>query len=301
LQDAAEGRKVLEFVMRFLDGGGRWLGSGVAEASLAVLQAACEAEHQRYLLFSCLLRHAATADTLAPAERAAVLRLAVAESGQLEAGLAAPALLLALRELPLVIAAQGGPLGLVPPMAQLQPIAPEGDGGTAGPALRDVQLAPLPAKARAAVAAGTSGSGGGADLHSQVLAAVRPLAAAVEDGLQLLEVVAGTVSKLRGPAPASTAALQCCMAAAQVQHATPKVGTRLIVACSLCPDTCNIIVSSSSAVLLMPSRTTQVALAADGAWACNNRTVPIVVTRPGVAGGTQRRCGPAHLPLAAAA
>ena len=58
-QDAAEGKKVLEFVVRFLDAHGRWLGGPVVETCMAVLQQACEEEHQRYLLFSTLLRHVA--------------------------------------------------------------------------------------------------------------------------------------------------------------------------------------------------------------------------------------------------
>lgn len=209
---------MLEFVMRYLDAGGRWLGTPVLETSAAVLQQACEQEHQRYLLFSSLLRHVVAAEQLTPAERGAVLRLAVHESRQLEAALAAPALLLALRELPAVIASHGGPGQQVPPMPppstppRAAPLGAAPDGG-APAAQQELELV--------AVAAGTAAP---ASLQPQVLAAVEQLARRVEDSGQLLEAVASTVAKLRGAAPISTAALQCCVAAGQaVAFAAPKV------------------------------------------------------------------------------
>lgn len=106
-QDAAEGKKVLEFLMRYLDGEpGRWLGGPVRcpsaaalrslaspkrhtphqfvrvlielrwrhgaattarccrwpqvlEAGMGIMRQACAEEHQRYLLFSSLMRHVA--------------------------------------------------------------------------------------------------------------------------------------------------------------------------------------------------------------------------------------------------
>ncbi|KAL4458469.1 hypothetical protein ABPG75_013334 [Micractinium tetrahymenae] len=237
-RDAAEGKKVLEFVMRFLDGRHRWLGSPVVETSIAVLQQACEQEHQRYLLFSTLLRHVATAEQLAPAERAAVLALAVAEGRQLEAGLAAPALLLALRELPAVIAStNSGPGEGVPPMPSASPpatppaatLAPLGGSSAAtaaagaAAAQQEFELPRLQnlrhvSPTAAAVAAAP------ANLQPQVLAAISQLAQQVQDSTQLVEAVSSTITKLRGAAPISTAALQCCVVAAQaVQVVPPKM------------------------------------------------------------------------------
>lgn len=247
VQDAAEGKKVLEFVMRFLDGRNRWLGSPVVETSVAVLQQACEQEHQRYLLFSTLLRHVAAAEQLAPTERAAVLALAVAEGKQLESGLAAPALLLALRELPAVIASSIDNLAEdVPPMpAALPPATPpattlasppaheqllEGpaagsDAAAAGVAAagQEIELPRLRhlRHARPTAVAEAAAAGAPANLQLQVLAAVSQLAQQVQDCTQLAEAVGSTVTRLRGAAPISTAALQCCVAAAQAAQLVP--------------------------------------------------------------------------------
>jgi hypothetical protein len=61
LQDAAEGKKVLEFLMRYLDGSGSsWLGGPVLEAGMGIMRQACAEEHQRYMLYSSLMRHVAT-------------------------------------------------------------------------------------------------------------------------------------------------------------------------------------------------------------------------------------------------
>lgn len=240
--------------MRFLDGHARWLGSPVAETSLAVLQQACEAEHQRYLLFSSLLRHVGAAEALAPAERAAVLDLALGEARQLEAGLAAPALLLALRELPPVIAAHaGGGHGEVPPMpaASALPLPPPAPAAAAAAAAAAVAVDAADDEATSpAAAAAVPGSAQevelarvattpvattpalataadryrAVDLQPLVLAAVQRLALRVEDSGQLLEAVGSTVTKLRGAAPISTAGLQCCVAAAgALTHLAPRV------------------------------------------------------------------------------
>ncbi len=238
--------------MRFLDGHHRWLGSSVVETSIAVLQQACEQEHQRYLLFSTLLRHVATAEQLAPAERAAVLALAVAEGRQLEAGLAAPALLLALRELPAVIASShGGHKEDMPPMPAAPPPAAPQAASTVLPPAREQQEEAVAASRTAAAtrapaaqqevelprlqhlrhvsptaAAGTAAAP--PSLQLQVLAAISQLARQVQDCTQLLEAVGSTVTRLRGAAPISTAALQCCVAAAQaVQLVPPKVRAAL--------------------------------------------------------------------------
>jgi hypothetical protein len=69
-QDAADGRRVVECLLRYLDENRLWARAGAADAHLAVLRQACAEEHQRYLLFSALLRHVA-ADGLSPAERQA--------------------------------------------------------------------------------------------------------------------------------------------------------------------------------------------------------------------------------------
>ena len=234
--------------MRFLDGRHRWLGSAVAETSIAVMQQACEQEHQRYLLFSTLLRHVATAEQLTPAERAAVLALAVTEGRQLEAGLAAPALLLALRELPAVIASSHGSLREdVPPMpAEREPATPPATtlapppaheqqqgaaaasgnaAATAAPAAQqEVELPRLQHLRHVSPTAAAAAAAAPADLQPQVLAAISQLAQQVQDCTQLVEAVGSTITRLRGAAPISTAALQCCMVAAQaVQLVPPKV------------------------------------------------------------------------------
>lgn len=241
--------------MRFLDCRGRWLGTPVVETSIAVLQQACEAEHQRYLLFSTLLRHVAMAEQLAPAERAAVLELAMGEGRQLEAGLAAPALLLALRELPAVIASHAGAGEEVAAMpfeaAAVLPLpVPAGaaaaedpsseDGLVNGAAMtavatpggvQEIELPRLPPVASGRTAAAASAAAADAryrpvDLQPLVLAAVQRLALRVEDSGQLLEAVGSTITKLRGAAPISTAALQCCVSAAEaVAHLAPRVSS----------------------------------------------------------------------------
>jgi hypothetical protein len=226
-QDAAEGKKVLEFVVRFLDAHGRWLGGPVVETCMAVLQQACEEEHQRYLLFSTLLRHVAGAEQLTPAERAAVLGLAVEESGQLERGLAAPALLLALRELPAVIASAGGAGVEVPPMpppaaaqhvaAPAKQAAANGDAAAAPASQQELELPRLPRVA----AVSRAQAAGPVNLQPLVLAAVQQLAGRVEDSSQLVEAISSTVTRLRAAAPISTAALQCCVAAGHAIHLLP--------------------------------------------------------------------------------
>lgn len=283
MQDAAEGKKVLEFVMRFLDHRGRWLGSPVVDTAVAVVQAACQQEHQRYLLYSTLLRHVAAAETLTPAERSAVLVHAVEEGRQLEAGLAAPALLLALRELPAVIASHAGAREDLPPMPVLAPpqLPPAGPAAqTAAAAAAAAAQAAAAADAAAATAFGTEAAetatmlaadaaaaaaasaaaagaaaaaaeapgsvqqlelaklppissrpvspatarGAPVDLQRLVLEAMQQLAVRVEDSGQLLEAIGSALGRLRGAAPISTAALQCCVAAAAaMQHLAPRV------------------------------------------------------------------------------
>lgn len=56
----------------------------------------CAEEHQRYLLFSSLLRHTGT-EGLGIAQQQALVDLAAAEGRALEGGLASPALVLAVK------------------------------------------------------------------------------------------------------------------------------------------------------------------------------------------------------------
>lgn len=56
----------------------------------------CAEEHQRYLLFSSLLRHTASG-SISTVQQAALVNLAAAEGRALEAGLASPALVLAIK------------------------------------------------------------------------------------------------------------------------------------------------------------------------------------------------------------
>ena len=194
----------------------------MVETCMAVLQQACEEEHQRYLLFSTLLRHVAGAEQLTPAERAAVLELAVEESGQLERGLAAPALLLALRELPAVIASAGGAGVEVPPMpppatAQLAAVPAKQAVNGVPASQQELELPRLPRVA----AVSRAQAAGPVDLQPQVLAAVQQLAGRVEDSSQLVEAISSTVTRLRAAAPVSTAALQCCVAAGHAIHLLP--------------------------------------------------------------------------------
>ncbi len=52
---------MLEFLMRYLDSSGdNWLGGPVLDAGLGIMRQACMEEHQRYLLYSTLLRHVVT-------------------------------------------------------------------------------------------------------------------------------------------------------------------------------------------------------------------------------------------------
>ena len=69
------------------------------------------------------------------------------------------------------------------------------------------------------------GNGDQGALRSIMLACVRSLATHVGDSLHLLEALGGIVGKLPGPAPLSTAVLECVLAAAlAVQSFQGKVG-----------------------------------------------------------------------------
>ena len=56
----------------------------------------CAEEHQRYLLFSSLLRHTGS-NSMGRTQQAALVELAAAEGRALEGGLASPALVLAVK------------------------------------------------------------------------------------------------------------------------------------------------------------------------------------------------------------
>ena len=57
--------------MRYLDGApARWAGGPVLEAGVGIMRQACAEEHQRYLLFSSLMRHVAAPGARAVSGRA---------------------------------------------------------------------------------------------------------------------------------------------------------------------------------------------------------------------------------------
>lgn len=112
-RDAAEGKKVLQFLIGFLDQKpDRWLGSPALEYGMELMREACTQEHQRYLLASLLFAHTGIshdAAELTAKHRMAVLQQALIDSSVLEEGLAAPALLLSLQELPKALLVQPSP------------------------------------------------------------------------------------------------------------------------------------------------------------------------------------------------
>ena len=100
-RDAAEGKKVLDFLFRFLDQKPeRWLGGPALEVGLGVMRDACSHEHQRYLLASALLGHVTVGEGLGSRERQAVLKQAMKDATSLDRGTIPSALLFALQELP---------------------------------------------------------------------------------------------------------------------------------------------------------------------------------------------------------
>lgn len=142
-----------------------------------------------------------------------MLQQAVQDGLLLEQALAAPALLLALKELPTL---------LQPPEAaaevhnlaneRARPAAPSA--GAAPASQQQVELA----ERRFAGPAET----GAAALRGAVLGALGQLASCLGEAGPLLEVVASTVSRLAGPQGASTATLECCIAAAEALQSMPE-------------------------------------------------------------------------------
>ena len=101
-RDSAEGRRVIEILLRFLNSRERWLTleqNGVAKVAMNIIRNACEKEHQRFTLYSALVEHASSPG-LTDAERAVIVQLAAHEGQLLEAPLMAPALRLALYNFP---------------------------------------------------------------------------------------------------------------------------------------------------------------------------------------------------------
>jgi hypothetical protein len=100
-RDAAEGKKVLEFLFRYLDQmPERWLGGPALDVGLGVMRDACSQEHQRFLLTSALIVHVGAAKGLTATQRIAVLTQAMKDAAALEQSMAPSALLQALQELP---------------------------------------------------------------------------------------------------------------------------------------------------------------------------------------------------------
>jgi len=100
-RDAAEGKKVLEFLFRYLDQvPERWLGGPALDVGLGVMRDACSQEHQRFLTASALLMHVGAAKRLNATQRIAVLEQAMKDATVLETSMAPSALLQALQELP---------------------------------------------------------------------------------------------------------------------------------------------------------------------------------------------------------
>ncbi|KAL4536689.1 hypothetical protein Ndes2437B_g06092 [Nannochloris sp. 'desiccata'] len=104
-RDAAEGKKVLEFLFRYLDQmPKRWLGGPALDVGLGVMRDACSQEHQRFLLTTALIVHVGAAKGLNETQRVAVLEQAMKDAAVLETSMAPSALLQALQELPKALA-----------------------------------------------------------------------------------------------------------------------------------------------------------------------------------------------------
>ena len=97
--DPAEGRRVVEIILEFLDSKpSRWLGGPVMDACLMVLREGYKESFKRYLLVSMFFTHAGESSALEAAHRTKIISEALKDSEVLEPN--ATALLVALRELP---------------------------------------------------------------------------------------------------------------------------------------------------------------------------------------------------------
>jgi len=134
-RDVAEGSRVINLFLRFLDSRGRWLttttaatrgsqngeeeeeeeeGEGtmsmnktVAAKGFKILKDACERWQHRYLFYVALITHTAEAVGISEEERAAVVEAVYQEATSLDAALTMPALRLALGALPQALKASG--------------------------------------------------------------------------------------------------------------------------------------------------------------------------------------------------
>lgn len=175
-RDAAEGKKVLDFLLRFLDERPqRWEGGPALDLGLGSMRDACSAEHQRYLLASALLCHVGTLSPLSSRQRAIVLAEAMKDADALDQGMVAPALLMALQELPpaLASAANGAP-------------------GWGTPSWQEDLT----------------------QLENAALEATETLARRIGGRPQLTAVLAAAMGRLGPPSPRASATLRCCAAAA---------------------------------------------------------------------------------------
>lgn len=98
-QDPVEGKKVVQNWLRYLDARSLWEEGALVEVSTGVLREACAHGRQLYMLFSSLVRHVATPG-LSATQRRIVVQRAETEGAALEAALASPALMLALKVWP---------------------------------------------------------------------------------------------------------------------------------------------------------------------------------------------------------
>jgi hypothetical protein len=176
---------------------------------------------------------------LSAEQRIAVLLQAVQDGLLLEQALAAPALLLALKELPPVMHQHAEQGQAAAGHATVTFFAAAGPASTAAGAVaaptngtapqaqqaqqqQQVELVPRqPTPAAAAAPASGIGDSGGT-LRAAVLTSVGQLAGCVGEAGPLLEVIASTVSRLVGPQGASTATLECCIAAAEALQGMPE-------------------------------------------------------------------------------
>lgn len=162
----------------------------------------------------------------------------------LEQALAAPALLLALRQLPPVMQRYGGDVADAHTVVAVGAAETPRQGNAAAAAsstspqqqgqqqrlhqpARQVELVqqqPMRLASRSPRSNGGDGAFGTpqAAVRSAVLSCISQLAACVGEAGPLMEVVASTVSRLAGPQdPTTTAALECCIAAAEVIQSMP--------------------------------------------------------------------------------
>lgn len=98
-KDAIEGRRLLQFLMQYLDAvPSRWLGGPALATGLESFRRASDDQDQRYVVFSTLVRHAGRATALPPDARAAVISQALQDALALNPVLLPAALMLIIQE-----------------------------------------------------------------------------------------------------------------------------------------------------------------------------------------------------------